>query len=156
MLVVLPVTIALGVAFPASSALLADDAAHAGGESGGLLATNTVGAILGSLLVPFVLIPLLGSPVLVAGLALVNASLGIALGLGRVARPAGRWIAAVGTIVAVVIVTTAVRPGVLVQPNEAYIASVGGRLFESREDEIASVQAGQIHSTPSCGSPARR
>ncbi len=31
-----------------------------------LLATNTVGAILGSLLVPFVLIPWLGSPVLVA------------------------------------------------------------------------------------------
>ena len=147
-LVVLPVTIALGVAFPASSALLADDAAHAGEGSGGLLATNTVGAILGSLLVPFVLIPWLGSPVLVAGLALVNASLGIALGLGRVVQPAGRWIAAIGTVVAVVIVTTALRPGVLVQPNEAYIASVGGRLFESREDEIASVQAGQIHSTP--------
>src|SRR6478672_109926 len=52
-LVVLPVTIALGVAFPASSALLADDAGHAGEESGGLLATNTVGAILGSLIVPF-------------------------------------------------------------------------------------------------------
>jgi len=146
--VVLPVTIALGVAFPASSALLADDAAHAGEGSGGLLATNTIGAILGSLLVPFVLIPLVGSPALVAGLALTNAALGVALGLWRVRPPAGRWIAALGTVVAVVIVTTTVRPGVLVQPNEAYIASVGGRLFESREDEIASVQAGQIHSTP--------
>src|SRR6478735_856184 len=93
-LVVLPVTIALGVAFPASSALLADDAGHAGEESGGLLATNTIGAILGSLVVPFVLIPLLGSPVLVAVLALVNACFGIALGWGRVARPTGRWIAA--------------------------------------------------------------
>jgi len=147
-LVVLPVTIALGIAFPASSALLTDDASHAGEGSGGLLATNTIGAILGSLVVPFVLIPLLGSPLLVAVLALVNAALGIALGWGRVARPAGRWIAATGVVVAVVIVVTALRPGILVQPNEAYIASVGGRLFDSSEDEIATVQAGQIHSTP--------
>ena len=146
--VVLPVTIALGIAFPASSALLTDDASHAGEGSGGLLATNTIGAILGSLVVPFVLIPLLGSPLLVAVLALVNATLGIALGWGRVARPAGRWIAATGVVVAAVIVVTALRPGILVQPNEAYIASVGGRLFDSSEDEIASVQAGQIHSTP--------
>ena len=147
-LVVLPVTIALGVAFPASSALIRDDAAHAGAGSGGLLATNTVGAILGSLLVPFVLIPWLGSPVLVAGLALTSATLGIALGLWRVRAPAGRWIAALGMVVAAVIVTSAVRPGVLVQPNEAWIASLGGQLFESREDEIASVQAGQILPTP--------
>jgi spermidine synthase len=147
-LVVLPVTIALGIAFPASSALLADEAAHAGEGSGGLLATNTVGAILGSLVVPFLLIPLVGSPVLVAGLALVNALLGIVLGLGRVSVPAGRVIAAVGAVVAVVIVATIVRPGVLVQPGAAYVASVGGKLFESTEDEIASVQAGQITFTP--------
>ena len=65
--VVLPVTIALGIAFPASSALLAEDEAHAGRGSGRLLAVNTVGAIIGSLVVPFFLIPLMGSPVLVAG-----------------------------------------------------------------------------------------
>ncbi len=146
--VVLPVTIALGIAFPASSALLEDDGSHAGQGSGGLLATNTVGAILGSLVVPFVLIPLLGSPVLVAVLALVNACFGIALGWGRVARPTGRWIAATGVVVAAIIVVTTLRPGVLVQPNEAYIASAGGRLFDSTEDEIASVQAGQISFTP--------
>jgi spermidine synthase len=35
-----------------------------------------------------------------------------------------------------------------VQPNVAYIASAGGKVFASREDEIASVQAGQIGSTP--------
>ena len=52
LLVVLPVTIALGVAFPASSALLPDEAEHAGTGSGGLLAVNTVGAITGSLLDP--------------------------------------------------------------------------------------------------------
>jgi spermidine synthase len=147
-LVVLPVTIALGIAFPASSALLSDDASHAGQGSGGLLATNTIGAILGSLLVPFLLIPLLGSPHLVAGLALVNVALGAVLGWRWVPRPAGGGIAVAGAIVAVVIVVSAVRPGVIVQPNVAYIASAGGHLFASAEDEIASVQAGQIHSTP--------
>ena len=69
LLTVLPVTVMLGIAFPASSALLPDDAEHAGSGSGSLLAANTVGAIVGSLVIPFVLIPLLGSPLLVAGLA---------------------------------------------------------------------------------------
>jgi spermidine synthase len=148
LLVVLPVTIVLGVAFPASSALLEDDTAHAGAGSGGLLAVNTVGAILGSLVVPFVLIPLLGSPVLVAVLAATNATLGIVLGWRLVAGRAGRAIAAIGVVVAAVIVVTAVRPGVLIQPTEAYVASAGGQIFESTEDEIASVQAGQISFTP--------
>ncbi|MEO8438069.1 MAG: fused MFS/spermidine synthase, partial [Chloroflexota bacterium] len=147
-LVVLPVTIALGVAFPASSALLEDDPVHAGRGSGGLLAINTIGAILGSLVIPFVLIPILGSPLLVAGLALVNAILGIVLGWRLVAPQAGRLIAASGVVVAAVIVLIALSPGVLIQPNEAYIRSAGGRLFASAEDEIASVQAGQIRSTP--------
>jgi spermidine synthase len=147
-LVVLPVTVALGVAFPATSALLADDATHAGEGSGGLLATNTIGAILGSLLVPFLLIPLMGSPFLVAGLALVNALVGIVVGWRWVPRPAGGWIAATGAVVAVVIVVTALRPGVIVQPNVAFITEAGGRVFASTEDEIATVQAGQITFTP--------
>jgi spermidine synthase len=147
-IVVLPVTIALGIAFPASSALLADDEAHAGRGSGRLLAVNTVGAIIGSLVVPFFLIPLMGSPALVAGLAAVNATLGIVLGWRLVAGPVGRMIGATGLVVALVIVVTIVRPGVLVQPNEAWIDSVGGRVFASTEDEIASVQAGQKTFTP--------
>ena len=147
-LVVLPVTIVLGVAFPASSALLADDRSHSGQGSGGLLSVNTVGAILGSFVVPFVLIPLVGSPALVACLAAVNATLGIVLGWRLVAPPVGRVIAGIGVIVAAVIVVTAVRPGGLVQPNEAYLSSVRGHLFASAEDEIASVQAGQKSSTP--------
>src|SRR4029079_17602452 len=39
-------------------------------------------------------------------------------------------------------------PGVLIQPSEASIAARGGQLFASTEDEIASVQAGQITFTP--------
>ncbi len=163
-IVVLPVTIALGVAFPASSALLPNEAAHAGEGSGALLAVNTIGSIAGSLLVPFILIPLVGSPVLVAGLAAVNATVGLVLGWKISRRPAttpetpddgarrsagtGRVISAVAAVVLVAIVVTIVRPGVLVQPGAAYVELVGGKLFESTEDEIASVQAGQVMATP--------
>ncbi len=148
MLVVLPVTVMLGIAFPASSALLSDDPARAGAGSGGLLGVNTVGAIVGSLVIPFVLIPLLGSPLLVAVLAATNAALGIVLAWRLVPGGTGRGMALVGAVVAVTIGVAALRPGALPQPSEAWIASVGGRLFASTEDEIASVQAGQVHSTP--------
>ena len=147
-LVVLPVTLMLGIAFPASSALLPDDAAHAGQGSGALLGVNTLGAIVGSLVVPFLLIPVLGSPLLLAALTAANASLGIVLAWRLVGGRTGRVISLTGVAVAAAIIVAAIRPGVLVQPNEAYIASAGGHLFASREDEIASVQAGQISSTP--------
>jgi len=145
---VLPVTIMLGIAFPASSALLPDDGTRAGEGSGLLLGVNTAGAIVGSLVIPFLFIPVLGSPSVIAALALANATLGIVLGVQLVAGTSGRAMAALGGVVAIAIVASAVRPGVLIQPNEAYIDAVGGRLFASTEDEIASVQAGQIRSTP--------
>ncbi len=53
-----------------------------------------------------------------------------------------------GVVAAVLIVVLATRPGLVVQPNEARIASRGATLFDSREDEIASVQAGQDRATP--------
>ena len=145
-LVVLPVTIVLGLSFPTASALLADDTRRAGRASGSLLAVNTIGAIAGSVLIPFVLIPALGSPVVVAALALGNASLGIALAVRG--RTSGRAMAAIGLAVAVVAAAVPFVPGLLVQPNESYLQTVGGRIFASTEDEIASVQAGQVTFTP--------
>jgi predicted membrane-bound spermidine synthase len=146
LVVVLPVTVVLGVAFPAASALLPNGAERAGTSSGALLGVNTTGAIVGSLVLPFVLVPLLGSPVVVALLATTNAAVGIALAL--TASPRGALTAAAGAIVALVIVTVSLLPGALVQPNERWIQSKQGRLFASAEDEIASVQAGQVRSTP--------
>ena len=144
-LVVLPATIVMGIAFPTASELLRDAEETAGRESGSLLASNTTGAILGSLLIPFLLMPLLGSPVIVVALALVNVAIGLVLLLR--ARP-DRVGAAVGAVVAVAIVVVALQPGAIEQPNEARIRAQGWTLFESREDEIASVQAGQGGSTP--------
>lgn len=148
LLVVLPVTVMLGIAFPASSALLPDETDHAGQGSGALLGVNTAGAIVGSLVIPFVFIPLLGSPLVVAMLAAVNAAIGIALGSQLAPGRHGRLLSGVGAIVAAAIVVTALRPGVLVQPKVADIAAVGGTLFASAEDEIASVQSGQVGTTP--------
>jgi spermidine synthase len=41
------------------------------------------------------------------------------------------------------VVVMAASPGRIVQPNEALIAAKGWQLYEAREDEIASVQAGR-------------
>jgi spermidine synthase len=140
-LVVLPVTVALGIAFPTASTLLRDEATEAGGASGALLAANTLGAIIGSLVIPFVLMPTISSPWIIVALALTNAVLGIALALRTTTR--GRRLALIGVTVVLAVVAVSVRPGAVVQPNEAVIRNMGWQLFASDEDEIASVQAGQ-------------
>ncbi len=145
-LTVLPVTIVMGLAFPTASELLRDDRGTAGSESGLLLGVNTTGAILGSLVIPFVFMPTIGSPAIIVALALVNVALGVGLALH--ARPHRTALAGAGIVAGVLIVVLATRPGLVVQPNEARIASRGGTVFESREDEIASVQAGQDSATP--------
>jgi spermidine synthase len=145
-LTVLPVTIVLGLAFPTASELLPAERRTAGSESGLLLGVNTTGAIIGSLVIPFVLMPTIGSPAIVVLLALSNAALGI--GLALYVRPRRTALAGAGVVAAVLIVVLATRPGLVVQPNEARIAARGATLFESREDEIASVQAGQDRATP--------
>jgi spermidine synthase len=140
-LTVLPVTFVMGLAFPTASALLRDDRGHAGSESGLLLGMNTTGAIIGSLVIPFALMPTIGSPAIVVVLALTNAALGIGLALWS--RPRRTVLAGTGLIAAILIVVLATRPGLVVQPNVARMADQGWTLYESREDEIASVQAGK-------------
>jgi spermidine synthase len=144
--VVLPVATILGIAFPTASALLRDELGEAGSESGALLAANTTGAIIGSLVIPFALMPTIGSPAIIVVLAVANAALGIVLAL--LAGRRARWVVTAGSAVLAAIAILAVRPGAIVQPNVALIESLGGRIFASSEDEIASVQAGQKSSTP--------
>jgi spermidine synthase len=55
---------------------------------------------------------------------------------------------AVGLVVVLIVTAIGFAPGVLVQPNEAFMRAAGGRIFDSTEDEIASVQAGQVNFTP--------
>ena len=59
-----------------------------------------------------------------------------------------RPLIAIALVVALVVATIGFVPGTLVQPNEAYLRAAGARIFASTEDEIASVQAGQLNFTP--------
>jgi spermidine synthase len=146
LLVVLPATLVMGIAFPAASALLDDRAGRVATNAGKLLAANTVGAIAGTFLVPFVVIPAIGSPGAVAALALVNAATGISLAVVRLRdRPRlrlGLSIAGVGATA--LIVAALLRPGVIVDPTFTRVAAAGGHIDASAEDEIAAVQAGSL------------
>jgi spermidine synthase len=145
LLVVLPTTFVMGFMFPASSALLGDDPRRIATSAGGLLAANTLGAIVATFAIPFLVIPLVGSPVAVALIAIVNvvtalALLGAAPGLERTRRIGS---AAIAAIVGVAIVVGLASPGAVVDPGVARVRQDGGTIFASAEDEIASVQAGK-------------
>ena len=106
-------------------------------------------------MIPFVLMPTIGSPAIIVGLVFANIAMGIFLAARS--RPMSRSPAiAAGVAIAVGVAVVAATPGRVVQPNEALIAAQGWQLFESREDEIASVQAGQNRSPRSCGSAGHR
>jgi len=147
--VVLLTTIVLGLSFPAASALLSLDRDRTGRTAGTFLAVNTVGAITGSVLVPFVLIPALGSPRATALLALVNVATGAGIALTSVgARRVRRLYTVLAAAVAIAIVASWARPGTLVSPNEARLLAAGARIFATTEDEIATVESGQVEFTP--------
>jgi spermidine synthase len=141
-LVVLPATWVMGFTFPATSALLNDDPEQIAANAGRLLAANTAGAILATFAIPFFVIPVVGSPTAVALLAIVNAGTAILLA-ARLARPFRAPVAAVGAAALALVVATVVFTTAIVDPSVARIRQKHASLFESREDEIASVQAGK-------------
>jgi spermidine synthase len=142
--VVLPATLVLGLTLPMASSLVGADEHRAGRDAGLLLGANTFGAICATFLIPFALIPAIGSPRSVALLALVNAALGAAI-LARqsiLALPR-RATAAVGIAIAIVAsVATFVPNRVVADPGLTTILRGGTHVYASTEDEIASVQAG--------------
>ena len=145
-IVVLPPTIVMGLTFPATAALLADRAGTEGSESGQLLAVNTTGSIVATFVLPFVLIPWLGSPAVLAGLALVNVAVGgWLLVQDRSMVPSRRTIGAVAAAgIGVVVVATALAGSAFRNPTIHRIEAGGGRIFAATEDEIASVEAGTL------------
>lgn len=90
-LVVLPLTFALGFIFPALSRAYAVDPSQVSRDIGKLYALNTAGCILGSLAAGFLLLGWLGSRgtlLALAGANLILGWVGLALGTGRLRRPA--------------------------------------------------------------------
>ena len=145
-LVVLPATYVMGLSFPASSSLLADDPRRIATFAGRLLAANTAGAIVGTFVIPFFLIPAIGSPSAVAVIALVNLALAGALVVAATdATVLSRAVTAIGSaVVALAIIVSLLSPAGsrFVDPSVARIVAANGTIFQSAEDEIASVQAG--------------
>jgi predicted membrane-bound spermidine synthase len=140
-LVVLPATWVMGFAFPATSALLDDDPARIAANAGKLLAANTLGAILATFAIPFFVVPRVGSPRAVALLATANALTALVLTTRLDPRRRLPMAAVAATIAVVAIGATSTSVGI-VDPGIARIRDLEAELFESREDEIASVQAG--------------
>src|SRR5207245_10103440 len=119
LLVVLPATIVMGFAFPTASALLSDDDGLVATSAGRLLAVNTVGAIAGTFLVPFFVVPLLGSPHAVVLLAVLNGIAGIlvavaAVGASRIRRAA---ITLAGVAAVGLLIGTALTGGIPLDPR---------------------------------------
>lgn len=88
--VLLPPTVLMGATLPVLARQVADDPDRIGGKVGTLYAINTFGAVAGTFLAGFVLVPQLGVRETLWITAAVNALLGLAaIGLsGRLPRPA--------------------------------------------------------------------
>ena len=143
-LAVLPATLAIGATLPLASSLVGTAAGRIGRDTGLLLGANTIGAICGTFIVPFVLIPTIGSLRAIVLLALLNIATGLILlsrGTDR-SSAARRGLALVGSGLAVVAVLGMVVPNRLVVDPGATRLDRANTLLATAEDEIAAVQAG--------------
>jgi predicted membrane-bound spermidine synthase len=144
--VVLPATIAMGITFPATASLLGDETGSEGTATGSLLAVNTAGSLVATFVLPFVVIPLVGSPATLAALVILNTVVGSVL-IMRTTRVnvALRWIGGgAGMGVAVLVVLAIVSGSAFRNPTAEIVEKLGGSIFEAAEDEIAAVEAGEI------------
>lgn len=143
-LIVLPATFVMGLTFPALATLAEGHDGRVGTRAGMLLAANTTGAIVATIAIPFWLVPAVGSPAALAILAIANTAVAMTLAYaGGIERVLPRRVLLVaGFTIGIGILGALRMGGLFVDPAVAWIQKVG-RLFESREDHIASVQAGR-------------
>ncbi|HZM73600.1 MAG TPA: fused MFS/spermidine synthase [Candidatus Polarisedimenticolia bacterium] len=148
-LVVVPATLAIGLTLPLTSALVAGRDDDIGRDAGLILGLNTLGAIGGTFVVPFFLIPAIGSTASLVVLAIINLGLGLALMARSTALASGvrRIATAAGVGLAVLAVIALAVPNPLVADPGATRLRRESVLLADAEDEIAAVQAG--------GSPTR-
>jgi len=100
-LLLLPMTCALGAAFPLALAVASIDSRHVGRRVSKVYASNTVGAIAGALLGGFVVLPGLGLRNAFRVTAIVGAVAALALGYAAIRATGRRWLssAVVGAVV---------------------------------------------------------
>jgi spermidine synthase len=78
---ILPPMLLLGASFPIAARIVVSGTRHAGRDLGVLYAGNTAGAILGSWVAGFFLLPALGSQAAIVALSAINGALALALAL---------------------------------------------------------------------------
>jgi spermidine synthase len=145
MIVVLPTATAIGLSLPLASRLIGSGDQKVGSDTGLLLGTNTLGIVIGTVGIPFIAMPTIGSPLTVLVLALAN--IGAAWWIWRQRHGSRRKTEVISAPVAAVIVFAIAFAGLARDPEVVRIEKAGD-LFATGEDEIASVQAGTIGRDP--------
>ncbi len=101
-------TLLIGAAFPCAVQAAARGAGRVGGDVGRLYAANTLGAIAGTVVAGFVLLPWLGAQGAMKAAIALNLALGVALvAAGRRAAP--RWVAPAAAVAALALVIGLLR-----------------------------------------------
>jgi spermidine synthase len=145
MIVVLPTATAIGLSLPLASRLIASGDQRVGSDTGLLLGTNTLGIVIGTVGIPFIAMPTIGSPVTVLVLAVAN--IATAWWIWR-QRPGRRRITeTLSAPIAATAVLAVALAGFARDPSVVRIEK-SGHMFATGEDEIASVQAGTIWRDP--------
>jgi spermidine synthase len=145
-LVVVPTATAIGLSLPLAARLVPSDDGHVGRDAGVVLASNTTGVVLGTVAVPFLAMPTIGSPLAVIALAMVNVVMGVVILWIAAGRRLGPR-ASLGSLAAGGLVVAIAALGLAADPSVVAIRQAGS-LFATAEDEIASVQAGQVRTSP--------
>jgi spermidine synthase len=143
-LVVLPATLIMGVVFPMTSMLATDSDDRVGTSAGMLLGANTLGAIVGTFVVPFFLMPALTSGRSVVLIALINAVMGLILlwEARTLSLPVRRFGGALSGAVAVAAIALIVVPNNMVaDPNINVMGRSHGTVLQIAEDNVGAVQA---------------
>jgi spermidine synthase len=144
LIVVLPATLVMGVVFPMTSMLATDSDDRVGTSAGMLLGANTLGAIVGTFVVPFFLMPALTSGRSVVLIALINALMGLILlwEARTLSLPLRRFGGALSGAVAVLAIGLIVVPNnIVADPNINVMGRSNGTILQVAEDNVAAVQA---------------
>jgi spermidine synthase len=145
LIVVLPTATAIGLSLPLASRLIASGDGRVGSDTGLLLGANTLGIVIGTVGIPFIAMPTIGSPTTVLVLAVAN--MATAWWIVRLRPHRGRRAELLSAPIAAAVVVVIALSGRARDPSVVRIEN-SGRLFATGEDEIASVQAGTISGEP--------
>lgn len=145
LIVVLPTATAIGLSLPLASRLIASGDHRVGSDTGLLLGTNTLGIVIGTVGIPFIAMPTIGSPVTVLVLAVANIATAWWIWRQRPSRHR-RTEMLFAPIAAAAVLAIAVA-GLARDPSVVRIEK-SGHVFATGEDELASVQAGTSAGAP--------